>query len=214
MCFNDKDITLHVNGRDVKFSKEELEVIVEKHLACEVCQTNKTVKVPVEGEWFEVNPLTIDTIPFEIQRSNSRQEATRKMILNAFLYLKNYPEKYGKPFETMVPVKTWNKKSVGMLKQLACELGDRTANRIEQAFEWAQRIQNGESWESICNQPDTANWYRIVLWGQKSHRIIGGCSKESSTCPPCDSGCSKYNNDLVLDNAVPLVVRYKTTSDV
>lgn len=77
----------------------------------------------------------------------------------------------------MIPEKTWNAKDNKELEQVACELGDRIADWVEQALEWAQRICNGESWEELCNKRDTANWYRVVRWKNGRYRQSGGSYK-------------------------------------
>lgn len=172
--------------------------------------TSKVEQKPSEGEWFEVKPQDIDQKLFKKKRSdNNRQEATRQLILEAFAKMKNNPEKYGKNFETMMPQNTWSSKTVAQLKEMASNLGDHNANWVEQALEWAQRIANGESWEAICNDKDTANWYRLVVWKNGYARRVGGSVCFSSNEPASDVGFGDYDDGCILGCTVPLVVLYE-----
>lgn len=137
-------------------------------------ENGRKTQKPTVGEWFEVKPQAIDQRLFETKREDYRQEAARKLILQAFAKMKNNPEKYGKNFETMMPKKTWDFKTVAELKEMASKLGDHNADWIEQALEWAQRIANGESWKAICNDKDTVRWFRLVVWKNGSARLAGG----------------------------------------
>lgn len=204
-------ITLQVNGREMTFSEKELIVIIEKHLS-ETTQQTITAKVaqkPTEDAWFEVKPQAIDQKLFEKKRNDNRQEATRKLILEAFAEMKENPEKYGKNFKTMMPQKTWSFKTVVQLKEMASNLGDHNANWVEQALEWAQRIANGESWEAICNNKDTANWYRLVVWKNGYARLVGGSVCDNNSKPASDVYNYDYYDDNSLNRTVPLFVLYE-----
>ena len=208
-----KKITLQLsNGREMSFSEQELIAIVEKHLSSE--DTKKAtiaevVKKPTEGEWFEVKPQAIDQKLFEKEREDKRQERTRQLILEAFVEMKNKPEKYGKNFKTMMPKKTWSSKTVTQLKEMASKMGDHNANWVEQALEWAQRIANGESWEDICNAKDTANWYRLVVWKDRYTRLVGGAVCGEYQVHASFVVMLGYFDICILDDAVPLVVLYE-----
>ena len=204
-------VTLQVNGREMTFSEKELRAILEEHFSSETKQvtTAKVAQKPTEDEWFEVKPQAIDQKLFRKKRENKKQENTRKLILEAFVEMKANPEKYGKNFKTMMPKKTWLSKTVAELKEMACKLGDHNADWVEQALEWAQRIANGESWETICNDKDTANWYRLVVWKNGYTRLIGG-SVYSNLYSPASVVYSINFNDLdSLRHTVPLVVLYE-----
>lgn len=201
-------VTLQVNGREMTFSEKELIAILEEHFSSKTT-TSKVAQKPTEDEWFEVNPLTIDQKLFEEKRNNKMQEATRQLILEAFVEMKNNPEKYGKNFKTMIPKKEWESKTVAELKELACKLGDHNADWIEQALEWAQRIANGESWKSICNDADTANWHRLVVWKNGYARLVGGSVDLGENVPASDAVSAYFDSDKYLDCGVPLVVLYE-----
>ena len=182
-------IILPVHGRERTFSEQELIAILEKHFSDKVNEqatTANVAKVPTEGQWFEVNPQAITQNLFQKKRKNERQEKTRNLILEAFAEMQSSPEKYRRKFKTMMPMKTWTSKTVEGLNLLACELGDHNADWVEQALEWAQRICNGESWEAVCNNADTANWYRLVVWKNGYARPVGG-SRIYNDCAPASA---------------------------
>ena len=205
-------VTLQVNGREMTFSEQELSSILEEHFSSKTTQQTTTAKVaqmPTEDAGFEVKPQAIDQKLFEKKRKDNRQEATRKLILEAFAKMKDNPEKYGKNFKTMMPQKTWKSKTVAQLKDMASNLGDHNADWVEQALEWAQRIANGESWEAICNDKDTANWYRLVVWKDGYTRLAGGSVSDNGNFPASDVDFSNYYDISTLSNTVPLVVLYE-----
>ena len=107
-----------------------------------------------------------------------------------------------------MPEKTWESKTVGEPKELASRLGDHNADWVEQALEWAQRIANGETWEAVCNEDDTANWHRLIVWKGFSCHIVGG----SRFCPykyPASNLYGAYYGYYVTYDTVPLVVAYE-----
>ena len=174
------------------------------------CRKVEVTEKPAEGKWFEVNPLDINQQLFRKKREDLRQERTRKLILEAFSEVKKNPEKYGKSFKTMMPEKEWESKTFAELEKLAESLGDCIADWVHQSLEWAQRLANGESWEAICNEVDTANWYRLVVWKNGSLRLVGGSRdgfpSGSASDVNFDDYFYSYNR---FDNTVPLVVLYK-----
>ena len=198
-------VTLQVNGRKMTFSEVESISILEDDFES---KTLEVAQKPTEGKWFKVNPLAIDENLFKKKRSDSKQEKTRQLILEAFEEMKK-DSKYAKPFKTMVPEKTWTSKTVSELKEMAKELGDHNADWVEQALEWAQRIANGETWKSICNDPDTANCYRIVVWKNGYCRLVGGSRKDDDSNPASDVGWNDYDDSGNYDSTVPLVVLYE-----
>ena len=205
-------VTLQVNGREMTFSEQELRSILEKHFSGNTTEKATTAKVaqkPTEDEWFEVKPQAIDQKLFEKKRKDNRQEATRQLILEAFAKMKNNPKKYGKNFKTMMPKKTWNYKTVAQLKDMASNLGEHNADWVEQALEWAQRLENGESWEAICNDKDTANWYRLVVWKNGYARLVGGSVCNYNCRPASAVFIDDYYGSYNLSSTVPLVVLYE-----
>ena len=169
--------------------------------------TVEMAQKPTEGKYFAVNPNTIPQKYFLEKREDRAQEWTRKIILEAFKKVKKEP-KYAKPFKTMMPKKTWQIKKVIELIGLSQIMGDHTADWVEQALEWAQRIANGETWETICNEPDTANWTRIFIWKTGYPRLVGDSGMINSFLAPSD--VLSYDLDLEdsLRMSVPNIVIY------
>ena len=208
------EITLRLSdGQKKTFSEEELVAIVEEHLQNQKAQTKKEtteyLPVPMEGRWFKVEPLTIDQTLFKEKRKNPSQERTRQLILEAFEALRKKPQ-YVISFKTMMPPKKWASRRVKELKEMSCKLGDHMADRVEQALEWAQRISNGESWEDICNKPDTANWYRVVVWDKDGHTcLVGGSREFRDNRPATDVYFHETYCDIDdISKSVPVVVSY------
>lgn len=211
ICGQGMKVTLPIDGREKTFSEQELIAILEKHFSNEATEQATTANVaqaPIEEQWFEVNPQAIDQSLFQEKRRDERQEKTRKLILEAFDEMKISPEKYDRKFKTMMPKKTWTEKTVVELNQMARELGDHIADWVEQALEWAQRICNGETWEAICNNADTANWYRMILWKRGYYRLVGGSRDYYNFYPASDIYHYDYHSDCRLNDTVPLVVVY------
>ena len=107
-------------------------------------------------------------------------------------------------------MKTWKTKYVFQLEDVAKKLGDRNANWVEQALEWAQRICNGESWQAICNDVDTNKHFRLVIWKNGQARLVGGSTAiDILNFAPSDFGEYDYSGGTSIEYAVPLVVRYR-----
>lgn len=164
---------------------------------------------PTEGVWFEVKPKDINQKLFQKKRTDSKQETTRQIILAAFTQMRLNPDQYGRAFETTMPKKNWTKKTMEELKEISGVWGDRMAYEYEQAFEWAQRIANGETWEDVCNKPDSAQWYRAVIWRDEGIRIVGGSRELGNSFPASDVCGYKFQPNVEMTGVVPLIVRYK-----
>ena len=165
---------------------------------------------PIEGEWFEVNPSAINRDLFKGSRSDSRQERTRQLIREAFEEWDSHPEKYGGPFETMFPEKTRSVMTVQEMEDLASRLGDEMADWVHQSLEWAQRIANGESWEDVCNKPDTAKWYRLVRdKGKNWYWWVSGSRRILDRRPASDVDSYHFTPNYWIIYTVVLAVRSK-----
>ena len=205
------NITLPIHGREMTFSEQELIAIVEKHFPGETTQqtvaTPKVVLRPTVGEWFEVKPQEIDQKLFEKERDNKSQEKIRKIILNAFAKMNKYPEEYGRNFKTLIPSEGRTSPTDILCIEDASKLGDHIANGVEQALEWAQRISNGETWRTICNDWDTITWSRLVMWNPNYPCLIGGSGCSSASFGYYRSELHKQRAKW-LNHVVPLVVAY------
>lgn len=199
------------DGRKETFDGVASFDVTKEQITNEECHASDVAQTPTEGKLFEVNPFGIDRSKFEKPMSDRRQERTRQIIQEAFAEVDKHPEKYASAFYTLIPEKKWKSyKPVAELKQLACELGDHNADWIEQALEWAQRICNGESWEDVCNNADTANWYRLVVWKNGYARVVGGSRLSDINYPASDvDGFDYDSNNGGLNYTVPLVVLYE-----
>ena len=109
-----------------------------------------------------------------------------------------------------MPEKKWNDyKTVAELNAYANDLDGQMADWVEQALEWAQRLFNGESWETICNNADTANWYRVILWKNGCYRFVGGSRNDYYCHPASDVSFGGCNSVDRVSCTVPLVVLYE-----
>lgn len=170
-----------------------------------VKNVEKKVRGPVEGEFFRVIPRKIEQEKFKKSLEDPRQEKTRLIIEEAFGELKNNPSKYAKPFKILIPKKDWKVKTVGEMKELANNMGGHITDWVEQALEWSQRINNGESWEDVCNNPDTLQWYRIIIWKNGYARLVGGASNVRFASPASDIYKFDHFDDNLLYTAVPSI---------
>lgn len=170
--------------------------------------SRENVERPTDGRWFQVNPGAINRQFFADKRDDWQQESMRQIILEAFFELDSNPQKYDREFETLMPQKNLECLRACEIGEISKQLGGRTAIWVEQALEWAQRIQNGDSWENICNNPDTASCYRLVCWKDGYLRLVGGSTQSSFRYPASDVSPVAYNPTSLLVYTVPLVVRY------
>ena len=184
--------------------------VTEEQITKKECHASDLAQTPSEGKLFEVNPLGIDRSKFEKPMSNRQQEWTRQIIQEAFAEVDKHPEKYASAFYTLMPEKKWNDyKTVAELKAYANDLDGQMADWVEQALEWAQRLFNGESWETICNNADTANWYRVILWKNGCYRLVGGSRYNFDYCPASDVDYYDYFSFGSIYCTVPVVVLKK-----
>lgn len=156
----------------------------------------------------KVNPKSINRSLFKKARALSNQETMRKLINEAFEMLDKYQEKYGKSFIAMIPDKKWDYKSVLELKNLANEFGDKIADWVEQALIWAQQIDNGETWEAVCDYTDIIELHRLVVWKDGYVRLVGGKSDKLKLNSASDVSNVGYDDRDRVYNAVPLIISY------
>lgn len=178
---SEEEFSFLLHGHEKTLSAAQLTEIVKKFFedkSAELVSSLRIAATPKEGELFIVSPSKIDKTLFLKERENAKQEAVRKIILKAIGEMEKNP-KYQEVFATLVPLKTWNTVNMSQFNSIANCYEGTISNWCEQALEWAQRISNGESWEKICNQPDSLMWYRIVIWRDKRYRIIGGARQSS-----------------------------------
>lgn len=196
------EIVFKDGSKDVFDNIASFNVVEEKKALEEEKCVTEVSQIPEKGKLFEVNPLTINRTLFEEPFRNKRKEKTRKIICEALAKVDKYPEKYEKAFYTLIPEKKWDiYKTVGDFMLCAKKFDGKLADWVQQALEWAQRIQNGESWESICSTPDTEKLSRLILWKEGKVAVVGGWS-------PATYFCVKDANSLFLFT-VPLIIKEK-----
>lgn len=199
-------ITLKIYGKEMFFTRSELERIVEDYFTIKT-NANQENRSYIEGKWFFVDPMSIDRNLFSQERDSVNQEKTRKYILEAFEELDKHPEKYGRGFKTRVLSKEIGIKcSIYLMRDFIIPFGDHIANWVEQCLEWAQRISNGETWQSLCNDFDKSSHFRLVMW-KEGYASIGG-SKDNNYYEPATHVwiLPKMNYDYRY--LAPLVVKY------
>lgn len=198
------------DGRKETFDSVVSFNVTEEQITNEECHTFDVARTPTEGKFFEVNPLGIDRSKFEKPMSNKNQEWTRQIIQAAFVEVDKQLEKYASAFYTLMPEKNWSGyKTAAELKVYANDLGGQMADWVEQALEWAQRLFNGESWEDICNNADTANWCRLILWNRGNYRnyvLVGGSRDSNIDNPASGVFVQGFSSKRRLCHTVPLVV--------
>ena len=207
---------IKVRGKEMNFSQEELRSILEDYFELKTFQSNMIFEVtvkPSEGRWFIVEPKKIIREIFLKKRNNPEQENVRQLILIALDEVEKDPNKYGHKFKTMFPFRYWQRnrgKQIRDLDGMAKIIGDHMADEIEQYLEWAQRIQNGESWEELCNMQDVAPSYRVIKTQENPylHRIVGGARDRDAFASPTCMNDEKYTHYEKVGCTVPLIVSY------
>lgn len=207
-----ENITLKLYGREMSFSKEELTAILEKHYSkTEIVKgvRRRLSKIPAEGVYFSVNPHLMDLRFFEnLSFENTLQEWTRKRIVKALKKVQENPKKYAKPFKIKWLKKDWDVKTLKELKEMVAKEGDHPTDSVEQALELAQRILNGETWEEVCNQPDTAEHYRLIEDEDGIWIVVGGSTEADHNSPPAGMDYTVSDDDDRLQYTTPSVVCY------
>lgn len=197
------------------YNAEELSGTVKKFFGDSATE-KKSLTIPIENEWFEVDPLTlIEQECFQHERSNWSEEKTRKEILEAFEEARKNPERYLKKFRTIIPVKTWQGRTTKeKCEQIAKKHKGKIANWIEQRLQWAQCIINNEfiGWRTVCNRLDTANNLRIIE--DKDDLVyVGGFKNDEGDEETLLPTTVRKNISCFSDgyfHSVPLIVCYNT----
>ena len=170
-------------------------------------KVTESMKIPFKGERFKVNLETINFNLFLESREDSKQEQKRQIIFEALTVAKNNP-KYAKPFTTIIPEKDWSAKHVYELEMLCYKFNGHNANWVEQCLEWAQKISNGVSWQALCNDADTCDWYRLVVWKYDYLCLVGGAKALNSRASATNVIVHPFRHNSILSDAVPLIVVY------
>ncbi len=168
----------------------------------------QVAKTPKEGKWFRVEPKTIKRRLFVNPRENVFEERARKLIVEALKEMDANPKRYKRIFKTTFPVRKWEFCKAKHLKTMAKLKGGHLGNWVEQALEWAQRISNGESWETLCIAPDTSRNFRIIEWEKRVVRLIGGSQDAEEFSAPTDYEGGECDETEKIKYATPFIVMY------
>lgn len=203
-------LTLQINGREMTFSEEQLIAILKNHFSGEQedIVAEEVTKNPIVGTCYLVTPSSINKDLFKEERKDPCQEEIRKLILEAFEELDKKRFQICKPFKIIVPEKTWTIKNVQELKQIAIDLGGQTTNWIEQALGWAQQINDGTTWEDLCNKKDKHACYRLIIWKDGTCKIIGGSIKDAKLNSLTSISDLSYKDEHLVINTVPSITQY------
>ncbi len=163
---------------------------------------------PIEGEWFLVEPRNINRNLFKTDSwiGPEEQQALRK-INNSFDLLDIQPDKFGKPFEILVPKKNWENKTVKEMINMCKDYGGKFSTGIATGFLWAQIIDNGETPKNYCEGPDTLECYRLVAW-ENGVFLTGGSQESSLDFSATHIEMIPMFDTFVPDNTVPQIIRY------
>lgn len=141
--------------------KEKSEDSISKHSTINI-QPKKVVVRPEVGIPFDVNPASIDQMLFGLERKTEMQTSVQNLIVGEFQCVPN------ESFRLLIPnLESLDRYRIperiyGMNK-IAKDLGGRRlANYTELIWMWAQCIQNGISWDELCDEPDWIPWHRAV----------------------------------------------------
>ena len=155
--------------------------------------------------WKKIELSAIKRRKFLFKRLDPSQEVIRKLIRQALKEAKKNKGHYSS-FELMVPEQHLGNGLDSMIngaKSYHAEI----ANWIEQALEWAYRISEGESWKSLCNEPDDSEFFRVIFWKDDEVAFIGdGCNY---CIRPQTSILTDFfaANELCYGCSVPLLVK-------
>lgn len=196
-------INLMVDGREVVLDKKVVENILKEHYDEDIIK----IKMPKNArgvECYKVIPRDIDRTLFEEKRKNKVEEEARKIILDAiYNYLDTYPEKYAKPFETIVFMGKFEEITLIDVEKFAKEHGDCLATMVDLALEWAYRITMGESWESVCNDIERG-FYKLVQYEFRYFFLFKGSEKKGTICTIGWSD-SDYAREKIKEKFTPVI---------
>lgn len=203
-----KLVELKLNGKIVRYTPEELSIILDSKFS------GKPIRLPGTFKRLTVFPMEITPCKFYKARTDAQQESARCKIEYALRTLESNPEKYGIPFELFIPInhesKPIRKLKVQCSEKLHCELTYST--EVDEFLKWAFLIQNEfMSWEELCNEPDNELYPRIILKNNNGYfNIFGGGRMvgNTSSAASIDYRPFYFSNAHPITGAVPQFKRY------
>lgn len=198
-----KKIIIPVRGEEMSFTEEGLTSILEAYY-------DEFPRRPKKNEYFRVNPSKIDRNLFKYKKNDEQEEKVRQIIAEAFEEVDKNPERYNRQFYTIFPDCDWypDDAKVGELEGSSKYPQSHLADWVEQAMEWAQRIQNGEFLSELCEEIDPSEWYRLVLGKDNTIWVVGSATHAGYKKPATDVAIHKYNSEAPLWFTVGLYVHY------
>ena len=128
-------------------------------------EERKEIKKPTIGEPFWVYPEKLNRARFSLKRSDYAEEILRQMILKSIDAIKENPE-LKNPFQTLILERDWDEneeKTGDQFLKIALEKSGSITDDIELGLEFAQRIENGESWEGVSKEKEKFVTYIVIL---------------------------------------------------
>lgn len=168
-------INLIINGREKTFDEKKLIDIFKEHDLTKI----KMPKDALGVEIHEVIPEDINRKLFEEKRIDEVEESARNFILYALKNFDRKPEKYGKPFKTIVFMSPFEEMTLMNVEEFAKKHGNSFATTVELGLEWAYRITMGETWESVCKEVDRG-WYKLVQHECRYFFLFQGAEKKGT----------------------------------
>lgn len=174
-------VTMIVNGQKLIYEDVEDIKIQKETTKYEKVYLNvySRKEIPfLKGSWLYVYPQKIDIKLFEKELEGFGNPA-RLLILEALEEVKKHPDKYGKDFKVRIPknILPFNNKKYFEIERILNESGESIVNWVQLALVWAQRIQNGESWEVLYNGRSmfsVSKFPKFIIWKDNKIATVGG----------------------------------------
>lgn len=131
-----------------------------------------------EDSWFYVYPTKIEINFFEKDLEGFGNPA-RLLILEALKEVRKHPHKYCRTFKVKIPkdLIPFNNKKYFEIEKILNESEEFIVDWVQLALVWAQRIQNGETWEVLYNKNSlfsVSKYPKFIIWKEEKIAIVGG----------------------------------------
>ena len=180
---------------------------------------------PTEGKLLKVNPKDIiakekifsqksHSALCRYQAKSGNKISTLTRIIESIQEVKRNFNEYGEEFYLLIPKPEWIYENriyaykeneiiytdFIKLAKFAQVVGEGISNWVTEPLGWAQRILNGESLEDICDNPDTIEYQRLVIW--KSEVGTVGGKQNPASLLILNSALSMYRFNGILPSIV------------
>lgn len=151
----------------------------------------------VNGQWFEIDPKTINRNFFE-NKGEEIDEDARELILEAFKEMIKNPDKYAIKFKIRIPKKvTYDGKHYREIQEALNKKNEQIADWVHVALMWAQRIQNGEPWKNL--RMNVSLYQRFIIGKNGNIALVGG-------------SCIPYAYYYIEHNIMQTTLNFKSTN--